>query len=196
MLRSSPVLAFALSLVIMLTACQSVTGETPDPEPVLLEALELDAYSPVGMATVTGPILEIGEPFRITIQGTYSQLDLSTTTVELCKGAYEAAPMFPSPARTNGAVWLDARYVFAILVSNPACESEADEPLAYDGVQVSLDGGMTFAALVPEGADGIDPDHRYTYDVTGAGEAVRFRIADQIASDNYGVLKIEVYGFE
>ena len=61
---------------------------------------------------------------------------------------------------------------------------------------MSLDGGATFVILVPEGADGFDPGHRYTYDVMGSGEAVRFQVADSVATDNYGVLMIEVFGFE
>jgi hypothetical protein len=192
MLRSTLTFALALSLA----ACQSIPAVTPDPEPVLLEAFDLDAYSPFGVPIVTGPTLETGEPYRITVQGTYSVWDFSNSALELCKGAYEALPMFESPGRSNGAVSLDAHYQFAMFASDPACETETDVPLDFDVFRVSLDGGATFASLVPEGTPGIDSEHRYTYEVTGEGEAVRFQIADQIAGDNYGVLKIEVFAFE
>jgi hypothetical protein len=113
-----------------------------------------------------GPMLEAGEPYRITVEGTYSVWDLSTTTVELCKGDDESSPMFPSPGRVNGPVLFDARYQFAVLSWDPACDAETDTPFVSGGFRVSLDGGATFVILVPEGADGFDPGHLYTYDVT------------------------------
>jgi hypothetical protein len=196
MLRTTLSFVFTFSLVVTLTACQSGAGESPDPEPVLIAVVELDSYSAFPSPTQIGPMLEAGEPYRITVEGTYSVWDLSTTTVELCKGDDESSPMFPSPGRVNGPVLLDARYQFAVLSWDPACDAETDTPFVSGGFRVSLDGGATFVILVPEGANGFDPGHLYTYDVTGVGEAVRFQIADSVASDNYGVLKIEVHGFE
>jgi len=196
MLRTALSFVFTFSLIVTLAACQSGAGETPDPEPVLIAAVELDSYSTSPSPTQTGPMLEAGEPYRISVKGTFSVWDLSTTTVELCKGDYEPSPMFPSPNRLNGPVLFDARYQFAMLSWDPACEADTDVPFVSGVFRVSLDGGATFVILVPEGVDDYDPGHLYTYDVTGGGEAVRFQIADSVASDNYGVLMIEVYGFE
>jgi hypothetical protein len=86
MLRTALSFVFAFSLVVTLTACQSGAGETSDPEPVLIAVVELDSYSAFPSPTQMGPMLEAGEPYRITVEGTYSVWDLSTTTVELCKG--------------------------------------------------------------------------------------------------------------
>jgi hypothetical protein len=49
---------------------------------------------------------------------------------------------------------------------------------------------------IPEAADGLAPGYRYTYDVMGSGEAVRFQIPGSVATDNDGVLMIEIQGFE
>ena len=60
---------------------------------------------------------------------------------------------------------------------------------------MSLDGGATLAH-VPSTSSAFDANHVYTYAVVGTGQPSGFRLGDVEASDNYGVLRIKISGYQ
>ena len=189
-----PIVIALVVAALVLAGC----GSPPQQDPLVLVEIatfDLDSYSAWGMPTVQGPVLEDGADYVIEVQGTFSVWDFSTIDPGWCKGTPGEAPLNPSPTRLNGLVMFDANAVFAIQVGHPRCDDDEDVPYPTPVFTMSLDGGETFAHVPPTPA-GFDESHTYTYEVVGTGEPIGFRLGDVEASDNYGVLRIKVSGYQ
>jgi hypothetical protein len=164
--------------------------------------LQLDTFSTTAnpSATTSSPLTS-GTQYVVTVSGTYSRWSASTWAnlkgyYDIC-GTPEAAPVTASPSTVNGPVGADAETFFAQPVSlkSGGCAA-VTVPRHASSLQVDL--GAGFMHLEPvEGAFGTPaPQHTYAYLVTGAGAPASFRIVDAVATDNYGVLDIEIHEHE
>jgi hypothetical protein len=168
------------------------------------ERLTLDTH--VGSSQAAGPVsttapLAAGAQYYAIVQGTMSIWPRSDWKASgpIC-GADEAAPLFPSPGVTNGAVGWDAETVFAVppgvAFNGFACTATQIpfEAVAHSsgGFEISL--GPGFAHMTPVGGARTTPraDHTYTYALTGQGMPASFEFIDQPIDDDYGVFKIQV----
>ncbi len=184
-------------VVAALTLAGCSTPAVPDDDPPVLTEIatvDLDSNTLFGPPTVAGPVLEDGADYVIDVQGTFSVWDCSVTNPGWCKGDPSDEPLFPAPGRANGLVMFDANTWFAVPVGEPRCSTDDAVPTETQLFVMSIDGCATFTHVPPATA-GFDADHTYTYEIAGAGQGVSFRIADTIASDNYGVLRITVSEF-
>ncbi len=136
------------------------------------------------------PTLDAGQPYLLTISGTYSFWTPSRWG-SVCAGTPEAAPQIPSPATTNGPVGVDPEYAFAVPSGSGLCP--APTPAHVINLQISLDGGSTFTHLEPIISD-FNASHSYQYLVVGLGvpAAIGFQLLDGATTDNYGVLTATV----
>ena len=136
------------------------------------------------------PTLDAGQPYLITVSGTYSFWTPSRWGT-VCAGTPEASPQIPSPATTNGPVGVDPEYAFAVPLGSVMCP--VSTPAHVTNLQISLDGGSSFTHLEPIISD-FNATHSYQYLVVGLGVpvAIGFRIEDSVSNDNYGVLMTTV----
>jgi hypothetical protein len=173
-------------------ACGGDDGPSAPGVPGLSEVIELDMHMPDGgTASVTGPVLEAGKSYRVIIAGTYSIWGESMWDGDHCKGAPEAAPVFPSPGSDNGWVGIDPEFYFGIPSGSALCSE--DIPRGSGGVEANFDGGNDWDDLDPVTPTDLPrADHTYEYRVEGQGHALRFRREDSPSSDNYGVLRITI----
>lgn len=184
------------ALVVLVATTILVIGcSSPTRILVEIETLMLDSYGASGMPTVEGPVLADGADYVLTVEGTFSAWDFSATDPGWCKGTQEAAPRIPSPGRTNGLVMFDANARFAVHPGDPKCSDDEDAPYPTQIFRISLDGGSTFDYLPPT-SSAFDANHTYTYAVVGTGERIAFRMVDATASDNYGMLRIKISGYQ
>jgi hypothetical protein len=142
----------------------------------------------------TGPMLDNGVSYTVTVSGTFSPyrrslMDGSTKGWKVC-GSPESAPMFG----TGGPVGQDAQYIFARPQSSH-CDPKYTFPHKYGASAAALkfDTGDSsgFKALAPDPGTAYNLQHTYTYTVTGAGHPLQVRLEDSNYNDNYGVLHIE-----
>jgi hypothetical protein len=155
----------------------------------------LDTYSPDHTGATLpapGPVLADGQQYTITVQGTFSAYPASlmsgnTRGWKVC-GAPEAAPTWPSIGRTNGRVGQDAEFVFARPQTN-RCDRRRPLPYGYaNHPAILFNTGDGFKHVTPDTL-AYDPDHVYTYTVTGRGSPLQVAGIDANTTDNYGQLE-------
>ncbi|WP_309896544.1 hypothetical protein [Archangium sp.] len=131
-------------------------------------------------------VLEKGKPYRVTLQGTFN-----VWGADIVPGGKssqpEPAPMFPSANAANRNVGFDPEFVFAWPKDHPMDKSPEPAPRRQGMIELSLDGGKTWKHPATTAAFNAT-EHRYTYEVTGAGSALQVRMADKPVSDNSGRL--------
>jgi hypothetical protein len=144
-------------------------------------------YYDVRNASVTAStVLKAGTSYLVSVQGTFSiwNLDLDT-------GAPQPNALFP-PSTTAGRVslevGLDAETLFAYPSSHPHVVGHSSS--------FQIDLGSGFAHVEPFGGSYAtpQPDWFYSYTLVGQGSAPSFRLLDSPSADNYGLLKITIYG--
>ncbi|WNG19000.1 hypothetical protein F0U63_33185 [Cystobacter fuscus] len=151
------------------------------------EELWLDSRS--GAPIRSELVLEKGKPYRFTMQGTFSAWG-GFTTVGANSGKPDPSPMFPSPNRANQQVGIDPEFVFAWPKGSGLERSSEPSPRRNTGsIEISLDGGKTWkhpSSTAPFNAT----DHKYTYEVSGDGNALQVRFLDKPYGDNSGRVRI------
>jgi hypothetical protein len=145
------------------------------------------------------PTLDAGQPYLMTVSGTYSfwsPITWGTWTganaTNVCAGTAEELPQTLSTATSNGIVGVDPEYFFALPSGASLCPGPT--PAHATNLQISLDGGSTFTHLEPINSD-FNAAHSYQYLVVGLGApaAIGFRLEDpRVSKDNYGVLMATV----
>jgi hypothetical protein len=183
-----PAVAIGLS-ILALTVLADVGGGTPAAAGT---QVALDSYrADDSPANATGPVLEAGVEYEITMQGTWSYWFADDwETQGVCRGVPDDMPMFPSPGTTNGPVGDDAAWSYA----SPSTFSDCGDPVPDDrSFDVSLDGGDTTIEIDPsDPGAGPNAEHTYHYMVMGEGENIVFMLSDEKTVDNYGILMITV----
>ena len=139
-------------------------------------------------AKTLGPLLENGQPYRVTVIGTFNKSAAGDWKVGACGGTPESGPMFPSPGTVNGQVGRDAEWKFAVAEGDSDCVSPHPE------FRISVDGGASFQSLPANDIGAApNPQHEYHYTVTGQGQIVGFLLNDSTGTNNnYGVLRITI----
>ena len=148
--------------------------------------LENQSNTPITSKTV----LEQGKPYRLTMQGTYSMWQLFTTPSNKAMKP-EPTPMFPSAKGENKLVGLDPEFYFSWPYGSALGTGTGAAPRRSGLIEFSLDGGKTWkhpASTAPFNAT----EHKYTYELTGEGNALQVRNIDKPAGDNYGRVQITV----
>jgi len=172
----------------------AVAAALVSPAAAAAEDLTLDTHNASAdgniKAVTTSAPLAAGQPYTITVQGTYSNVSARRWTVPLVCGTPEAAPMFPSPGIENGPVGFDAMVAFAR--TQPVAMGCSSMPFAHYRFKINLGNG--YLSYVPVTGQPTEPrpDHRYTFAVVGRGANASFRLNDTPAYDNYGILQISV----
>lgn len=155
----------------------------------------LNTYEPYNDGAA-GPVstsgaLDSGVSYTVTIWGTFSAWD-PPCWANVCKGVPKDFPMFPSPDIPNYKVGVDPAFVFAVAgCDDQSCSAPWNVPTLHFRLEISLDGGTSWASLVPMNPI-YDTSHSYTYRVEGQGHPAQFRYVDDPLSDNYGVLAISI----
>ena len=174
----------------------------------VVTTFSLDTNDPLNDDTFSGPVftstLELGQPYLITISGTWSYWGTAgwgtwtgTNASDVCAGQAEELPQIQSPGVTNGPVGMDPEYAFAwILGTGTLCPGGSpigSPPLHLASLQISLDGGSTWQHLEPIDK-AYNPEHSYQYLVVGLGSPadIGMRLLDFPTSDNYGVFTATV----
>lgn len=172
-----------LSVVLALLAAASGTATAA-------ETLSLDTHADSGLPAVeTSAALVAGHVYAVTVQGTYSNVRARRWGFPSVCGTPLAAPLLPSPGVENGPVGFDAETLWA-RTSNVPCAG----PYPRHHKRFEIDLGAGFAHVEPTGGPLAVPsaDHAYAYSLTGTGVPAAFRLRDEPAADNYGVLRITV----
>ncbi len=157
----------------------NVTAQLP-----VAESFLLDSRS-TGHTSTT--VLQTGVDYLISAQGTYTLWNLLLDT-----GVPESVAMFPTTggaARATTQVGLDPEVVFAFPSSKPG------NPIGHS-VLFQMNPGSGFAHVEPfDGAHSTPaPGHFYSYNVTGQGSTISFRINDTVdLTDNYGAILVTIY---
>jgi hypothetical protein len=135
-------------------------------------------------------VLAQGQNYRVTLSGTYSLwVRAQWTDAGVCiRGNFEVAPLFPSAGKENGPVGADAYARFARPFYGP-CATTFEPGETISQIQLSTDGGATFALAVPISAQ-YRPDHTYVYEVKGHGYPLAIRLDDGVLQDNYGQILV------
>ena len=129
-------------------------------------------------------VLQKGKPYHLTMQGTFNVWKNNIVAGEK-SGQPEPAPMFPSPNVANRNVGFDPEFAFA------GVKAPGVSPQRFSAVEVSLDGGKTWAH--PASSAAFDArEHKYTYVLTGEDAPLHVRLSDTPLSDNSGRLRILV----
>ena len=184
---------------------RGVTTACVIPPETCYECLFLDSYnsndtynksvpgSEVINVAKTSHFLTLGQPYMITITGTFSYWSAPYYTAPA--GNPESHPIFSSPtvpSASQGDVALDWEYIFATPV--PAGIDFSSGPIHVVWAGISLDTGANFVDLVPMGGQAYSSTHSYSYLVEGKGAQASFMISDAGPhSDNYGRFKICIY---
>ncbi|HYO73619.1 MAG TPA: hypothetical protein VEU33_46895, partial [Archangium sp.] len=152
------------------------------------EELWLDTRS--SSPILSTELLERGKPYRVTMLGTYNVWG-NMAPLGAKSGKPEPTPMFPSPKGANKEVGLDPEFVFAWPKGTSPDKSPAPAPRRDSLIEVSLDGGKTWKH--PSSTEAFNAtDHRYTYELTGDGNALQVRLRDKPYGDNSGRVQIFV----
>jgi hypothetical protein len=161
--------------------------------------LESHAASGAAAPTLsTAGALDRGVSYRVTVTGTYSPWSSLRMAVEtepgwLVCGAPESRPTFPSPGIRNGRSAADAEFRFARPERGTTCGSNA-LPEHRRTVRFSVDGGLTYTSVAPDGGvpASADPYHVYSYRLTGQGLPLVVEFIDSNYADNAGQLRVTV----
>ena len=158
--------------------------------------VQLDTYRANNSHPIvaTGPVLQNGQRYTITIVGSFSYWFASDwQTYGACNGsAPENMPVFPSPGTTNGLVGHDAAWHFAG-PKGGLSDCSGTFPRVTNPLGISLDGGSTTSDLVVDDpGTSPNPSHTYHYSVGGQGKTVVFSFDDSKTVDNYGILKFTI----
>jgi hypothetical protein len=154
------------------------------------ETLLLDVHDPTPRTqptAVAADALEAGRDYLITVSGTYSIVPADRWLHPAICGSPFAAPLLPSPGVDNGRVGLDAELQFA-RTADQGCSGAY--PRHHNRFQIDIGNG--FRHVPADGAPFTAPATSYRYRVTGTGEQPRFRVWDDPADDNYGMLRIAI----
>lgn len=154
------------------------------------ETLLLDVHDPVARSqptAIAANSLEAGRGYLVTVSGTYSIVPTERWRQPAVCGAPSAVPLLPSPGVENGPVGLDAELQFA-RTADQGCSGAY--PRHHNRFQIDVGNG--FLHVPAEGSPVARPAASYRYRVIGTGERPRFRVWDDPAADNYGVLRIEI----
>lgn len=162
------------------------TGCTCSPQAgVAAQTLYLDSTNSSGVLT-TGSLVA-GQQYVVIVEGTYSEVNHA-----LDVGTPEAEAMFPDShvGRVSTQVGFDPDTSFAYY-------SAVSGHIGHlTNFQISLDGGLTYAHLEPDGGPYATPQsgHLYRYTLTGQGHPAGFLILDSPGAygDNYGQLRISL----
>lgn len=186
----------AAAVVVALTMLAAVTLTGHSQTAVAgANTVELDTFSATNQSPldVTGPVLEDGRLYTITVTGTFSIWFAEDWDAHgPCDGAVgEDMPVFASPGTPNGPVSHDAAW---FLGGPDFVFANCDEvPRQTDPIGISLDGGVNWDGMeVDDPGSAPDPEHTYHVTVTGQGAAVHFGIDDEKTEDNYGIIKFTV----
>lgn len=143
---------------------------------------------------VTGPVLQNGQHYTITIVGSFSYWFANDwQTYGACNGSTpENMPVFTSPGTTNGKVGHDAAWHFAG-PKGGLSDCNGTFPRATSTLGISLDGGATTSDLgVDDPGTAPNPSHTYHHSVVGQGKTVVFSFDDEKTVDNYGIIKFTI----
>lgn len=134
--------------------------------------------------TITGPMLEDGVDYLVTVSGTYS-----IWTSEWQNGACKGTP----GAGTGGTTGIDPEYFFAIPTGSALCgTSYTCCPNHTSKLKMSVDGGADFDHTHSEPED-YSTSHTYQYRVRGQGQPLEIMLEESSArDDDYGVLNVTV----
>ncbi len=189
---STPSLRVSLILACAIAAGALSLASGP---PAHATEVQLDTYNAgnASEVSVVGQVLEDGQPYLITVQGSFSFWFASDwQTFGPCDGGVPPAmPVFPSPGTQNGPVSHDAAWYFG----GPDGLSDCDDPLPdpSDPLGISLDGGNNWDDLEVDDVGGApDPNHAYHLTVIGQGAPVVFGLLDEKTVDNYGIFKFTI----
>jgi hypothetical protein len=180
-------LAAVVIVALSLRPGASVAGATE----VQLDTYRANNSHPI---VATGPVLQSGQPYTITIVGSFSYwFAVDWQTYGACNGSTpENMPVFPSPGTTNGKVGDDAAWHFAG-PKGGLSDCSGPFPVAGSSLGISLNGGSTTSDLVVDDpGTAPDPSHTYHYSVVGQGKTVVFNFDDSKTVDNYGILKFTI----
>lgn len=151
---------------------------------VLVEAFLVDSRIQGGVSSST--VLNAGQTYTITAQGTFSVWNSTLTT-----GTPNADAMFPTsppPARVTTQVGLDPECAFAVLTGGGTSLGR--------GPFILFNLGSGFVPLTPVDGPHSTPDanYIYTYQVVGQGHALTVEASDQPGqySDNYGYIQVTI----
>lgn len=175
---------------------------------VVVTTFSLDTHDPADDDLFSGPVytstLDAGQPYLITVSGTFSFWAASawgewtgTNASNVCAGQAEELPQTQSPGATNGPVGIDPEYAFAWVKLSPSLcpggSPVASPPVHLESLQIGLDGGTTWQHIEPLSRT-YSLGHSYQYLVVGLGfpAAIGMRRTDFPTSDNYGVLTATV----
>ena len=157
---------------------------------------DLETRSPTKTVApvLTGEVLDDGQPYVVTVEGTYSAYNANQMAglggFVVC-GSPEPAPLFPSPGVTNGRVGVDSEFRFANPLPGKKCQPKHGLVKHDTKVRFSTDGGATwFTPTATDAGAAPDADHTYSYPVTGDGQALQARVQDSNYTDNYGQFKV------
>ena len=151
---------------------------------VTLEEMLLDTRVSTGVTSST--VLQSGQTYIVTVQGTYSLWNAA-----LAVGSPNADAMFPTSGgvgRVSTQVGLDAETAFAKQTGSGVVFGHS---LAF---VMNLGGGFTH--VEPQGGPyaTAQPNYLYRYTIAGQGSTATFKIDDQVGgyADNYGNLQITI----
>ena len=150
---------------------------------VILE--ELSCHSTQSGVTST-TVLASGQPYVVTVQGTYS-VDNAALTI----GTPNADAMFPTSdgdPRSSTQVGSDPECRFALASGTSLTLGHTT------AFQINLGSGFTY--VTPQGGpySTPQPNYLYRYNIVGQGSTATFRIGDSPRNDNYGALQIQIQG--
>ena len=198
----------AMVKVLLLVALAAMTLHAAPALAEVIGTSSLDTHDVSNDAPYSGPVfpatLEPGQLYLVTVSGTVSAWPpdawgpwTGNNATNVCAGQAEQWPQSESPGTANGAVGIDAEYLFAWVSESlalcPGGDPVALPPAHTAAVQFSLDGGTTWQHVEPiDGA--YNSDHSYQYLVAGpdAAALLGVRHLDSWTSDNYGALSVTV----
>jgi hypothetical protein len=163
----------------------------------LNESAQFTAGTPIDSTSadpVSGPVLDDGTSYTVTVTGTYTAYSASLMSGGVrgwvvC-GEPEPEPMFG----TGSAVGQDAQFVFA-RPQRKSCDPRYGFPHKYGAAAPALKfdtgDGSGFHALTPD-SNAYNPQHAYTYTVTGHGAPLQTELIDSNYADNHGTLVVSV----
>jgi len=156
------------------------------------EVLYLFASSPTGVTTQ--PLLA-GAAYEVVIDGTVSLWSAGNWS-SVCAGMACSKPRYPTPGAT-GPTGVDAEWVWTWPTGSPSLcpdgvPARAPQPLRSVLFQAS--GELQATNLPPPREPHLTPSHAYAYSIIGAGTAATFFFHDSPIEDNYGALRIQIFG--